>query len=74
MMFLETPLSLGTGEIQTMIALQADVSELFVYPSTTPNFTFGPMVPPSSTDYPRCGIPKETADSSGVLLKACQKF
>lgn len=31
---LEAPLDLGTGEIQTVFALEASVSELFVYPST----------------------------------------
>lgn len=31
---LETPLDLGTGEIQTVFAVEANVSELFVYPNT----------------------------------------
>lgn len=34
MVFLETSLSLGTGEIQTVFALEADVSGLFVYSNT----------------------------------------
>lgn len=31
---LETPLDLGTGEIQTVFAVEANVNELFVYPNT----------------------------------------